>query len=191
MPLHLSSSTKFFIAFELYHAKIRIFAGNTNERFRRDGRMGCRMAAGWVFFCWSGVGWTAGPMFACWAAVFPPSRWRRPRALATNSLTVIDLQYIPRSKIERGMLYNELWLNYLVAKSFGADVAGRRAFRRRSLFFRCPATLFSVQGRFSSPVGRFSGTCDGTPSDLQRRWARRSSVSRMWTVICVIQPACF
>ncbi len=172
MPLHLSSSTKFFIAFELYHAKIRIFAGNTNERFRRGGRMGCRMAAGWVFFCWSGVGWIAGPMFACWAAVFPPSRWRRPRPLATNSLTVIDLWYIPRSIFERGISYNALWINYLLATPVGADVAGRRAFRRRSLFFRCPATLFAVQGRFSSPAGRFSGTCYATPSDLLRNALR-------------------
>ena len=47
-------------------------------------------------------------------------------------------------------------------------VAGGEFFRCRSSFFRRPAMFFHAYGRFPSPVGRFSGTCDGTLPDLRR-----------------------
>ena len=38
------------------------------------------------------------------------------QALATNSLSHSDFLYIPRSKIERGMLYNSMSISILLAK---------------------------------------------------------------------------
>ena len=47
-------------------------------------------------------------------------------------------------------------------------VAGLGPKCRRSSFFRRPATLFGLLCFLASQVGRFLGTCDGTPPLLQR-----------------------